>query len=162
VVLKPVDGSWGRLMAKIENRTAAEAILEHKVHLSSHYHGVFYLQEFVDKPDRDIRAFVIGGVTVAAAYRSADHWLTNAALGAKTYPCPITSELDALCVKACHAVGGDAIAVDLMETKDGFTVHEVNCAMEFKASMMAVDTDLPGLLIEHCVRVAHEDNEGIT
>jgi [lysine-biosynthesis-protein LysW]--L-2-aminoadipate ligase len=157
VVLKPVDGSWGRLMAKIENRTAAEAILEHKAHLSSYYHEVFYLQEYVDKPDRDIRAFVIGGKTVAAAYRSAHHWLTNAALGAKTYPCPITPELDVLCVRACRAVGGDAIAVDLMETRDGLTVHEVNCAMEFKASMTAVGTDLPGLLIEHCVRAAHEE-----
>ena len=163
VVLKPVDGSWGRLMAKIENRTAAEAILEHKSHLSSYYHSVFYLQEFVDKPDRDIRAFVINGRTVAAAYRSADHWLTNAALGAKTMPCPISDELDRLCVKACQAVGGDAIAVDLMETKDGLTVHEVNCAMEFKASMTAVHVDLPQLLIEHCVRVALEsiDNGGI-
>jgi [lysine-biosynthesis-protein LysW]--L-2-aminoadipate ligase len=159
VVLKPVDGSWGRLMAKIENRTAAEAILEHKAHLSSYYHEVFYLQEYVDKPDRDIRAFVIGGKTVAAAYRSADHWLTNAALGAKTYPCPVTPELDLLCIRACRAVGGDAIAVDLMETKDGFTVHEVNCAMEFKASMTAVEADLPGLLIEHCVRAAHEEKE---
>ena len=160
VVLKPVDGSWGRLMAKIENRTAAEAILEHKAHLSSHYHGIFYLQEYVNKPDRDIRAFVIGEKTVAAAYRTADHWLTNAALGSKTYPCPITPELDELCVGACRAVGGDAIAVDLMETKDGFTVHEVNCAMEFKASMTAVGVDLPGLLIEHCLRVAHEDKGG--
>ncbi len=160
VVLKPVDGSWGRLMAKIENRTAAEAILEHKAHLSSHYHGVFYLQEYVNKPDRDIRAFVIGGKTVAAAFRSADHWLTNAALGAKAYPCPITPELDALCVKACQAVGGEAIAVDLMETKDGFTVHEVNCAMEFKASMNALEVDLPGLLIDHCVRVGHEGKKG--
>jgi [lysine-biosynthesis-protein LysW]--L-2-aminoadipate ligase len=161
VVLKPVDGSWGRLIAKIENRSAAEAILEHKAHLSSHYHGIFYLQEYVNKPDRDIRAFVIGGKTVAAAYRSADHWLTNAALGAKTYPCPITPELDALCVEACRAVGGDAIAVDLMETKDGFTVHEVNCAMEFKASMTVVEVDLPGLLIEHCVRVAYESKGGV-
>lgn len=157
VVLKPVDGSWGRLMAKIETRTAAEAILEHKAHLSSHYHGVFYLQEFVNKPDRDIRAFVIGGETVAAAYRRADHWLTNAALGAKAAPCPITPELDALCVAACKAVGGDAIAVDLMETQDGYTVHEVNCAMEFKTSMTCIEANLPDLLIEHCVRVARED-----
>jgi [lysine-biosynthesis-protein LysW]---L-2-aminoadipate ligase len=159
-ILKPVDGSWGRLMAKIENRTAAEAILEHKSHLGSLYHGVFYLQEFIDKPDRDIRAFVIGGTTVAAVYRSADHWLTNAALGAKTVACPITPELDALCLKACLAVGGDAIAVDLMETSDGLTVHEVNCAMEFKASMTAIQASIPDLLIEHCVRVAQESQNG--
>ena len=77
VVLKPVDGSWGRLMAKIENRTAAEAILEHKSHLSSYYHSIFYLQKYLEKPGRDIRAFVIGAEVVGATYRLADHWITN-------------------------------------------------------------------------------------
>jgi len=159
VVLKPVDGSWGRLMAMIETRTAAEAILEHKTHLSSHYHGIFYLQEYVNKPGRDIRAYVIDGETVCATYRSADHWLTNAALGGKTFACPVTPDLNELSVRACQSVGGDAIAVDLMETKDGLTVHEVNCAMEFKASMEAAQLDLPALLIEYCVRIAHRQKE---
>ena len=152
VVLKPVDGSWGRLMAKIESRTAAEAILEHKAHLSSYFHGIFYLQAYVSKPDRDIRAFVIDDQTVCAAYRTSDHWLTNAARGSKALPCAVTPELDALCRKAARAVGGEAIAVDLMETADGLTVHEVNCAMEFKTSLRAVSVDLPGMLIDYCVR----------
>ena len=159
VVLKPVDGSWGRLMAKIETRTAAEAILEHKMHLSSHYHGIFYLQEHVDKPGRDIRTYVVDGETVCATYRSAGHWLTNAALGAKTFTCPITPDLNELSVRACQAVGGEAIAVDLMETKDGLTVHEVNCAMEFKASIKAVQVDLPTLLIDYCVRSGRRQKE---
>jgi len=64
VVFEPVDGSWGRLMARMKSRSSADAILEHKAHLSSHYHGIFYLQEYVNKPDRDIRAFVIDGGTV--------------------------------------------------------------------------------------------------
>jgi len=156
VVLKPVDGSWGRLIAKIENRTAAEAILEHKSQLSSYYHEVFYLQEYVDKPDRDIRAFVINDETICAAYRTSEHWLTNASLGSKTFNCPITDELNDLCVRATQAVGGEAIAVDLMETQDGFTVHEVNCAMEFKTSLQAVDVDIPKLLIDYCVKAAKE------
>lgn len=156
VVLKPVDGSWGRFIAKIESRAAAEAILEHKAGLSSYYHGIFYLQEYVDKPGRDIRAYVIDGETVCAAYRCSDHWLTNAALGAKTHPCPLTPELGQLCARAAQAVGGQAIAVDLMETPAGLTVHEVNCAMEFKASLQAVDVDLPGLLIDYCARVGRK------
>lgn len=160
VVLKPVDGSWGRLMAKIENRTAAEAILEHKAHLSSYYHGVFYLQEYVDKPQRDIRAFVVGGKAVCAAYRTSEHWLTNAARGAGAHPCALTPSLEALCVQAAHAVGGEAIAVDLMETAHGLTVHEVNCAMEFKSSLAAVDVDLPALLIDHCVQAGLEHKKG--
>jgi [lysine-biosynthesis-protein LysW]--L-2-aminoadipate ligase len=154
VVLKPVDGSWGRLMAKLENRTAAEAILEHKAHLSSYYHAVFYLQEYIAKPERDIRAFVIGDETIGAAYRLADHWLTNAARGARTAPCPITPELNELCLRAARAVGGRALAVDLMETRDGLTVHEVNCAMEFKASMTAIDVNIPARLIDYCVKAA--------
>ncbi len=154
VVLKPVDGSWGRLMAKIENRTAAEAILEHKAHLSSYYHTVFYIQEYVKKPDRDIRAYVIDGETIGAAYRVSDHWLTNAALGGRTIPCPVTPELNELCLRACKAVGGQAIAVDLMETPHGLTVHEVNCAMEFKASMQSIEKNIPALLIDYCVKAA--------
>ncbi len=160
VVLKPVDGSWGRLIAKIESRTAAEAILEHKSQLSSYYHEIFYLQEYVEKPDRDIRAFVIKDETICAAYRTSDHWLTNASLGSKTFNCPITPELNDLCVRATQAVGGEAIAVDLMETQDGFTVHEVNCAMEFKTSLQAVDIDIPKLLIDHCVKAAKQMRMG--
>jgi [lysine-biosynthesis-protein LysW]--L-2-aminoadipate ligase len=156
VVLKPVDGSWGRLMAKIENRTAAEAILEHKAHLSSYYHTVFYIQEYVKKPDRDIRAYVIGDQTIGAAYRVSEHWLTNAARGGRTIPCPITPELHDLCLKAAKAVGGQALAVDLMETADGLTVHEVNCAMEFKASMQSIEANIPALLLSYCVKKAQE------
>jgi [lysine-biosynthesis-protein LysW]--L-2-aminoadipate ligase len=164
VVLKPVDGSWGRLMAKIENRTAAEAILEHKSHLSSYFHSVFYLQEWIEKPDRDIRAFVIGSETICAAYRISEHWLTNAARGGRTLECPITSELDEICRHAAQAVGGACLAVDLMETADGYTVHEVNCAMEFKESLKAVTVDIPSRIIDYCVRAAQQRVavEGVT
>lgn len=156
VVLKPVDGSWGRLMAKIEDRTSAEAILEHKAHLSSYYHSVFYIQEYIEKPDRDIRAYVIGDETVGAAYRVSNHWLTNAARGGWTVPCKVTPELNDLCLRAARAVGGSALAVDLMETPHGLIVHEVNCAMEFKASMTVIDASIPDLLIDYCVRMAQE------
>ncbi len=157
VVLKPVDGSWGRLMAKISDRTTAEAILEHKAHLSSYYHTVFYLQEYIEKPDRDIRAYVIGEETVGAAYRVSSHWLTNAARGGWTVPCKVTPELHDLCLRAARAVHGQALAVDLMETPNGLTVHEVNCAMEFKASMTAMDVSIPDLLIDYCVRAAKKN-----
>jgi len=64
-VLKPVVGSWGRLMAKIDTRNAAEAILEHKETLGHYEHKVFYIQEFVDKPGRDIRALAVDGEPIA-------------------------------------------------------------------------------------------------
>ncbi len=154
VVMKPVDGSWGRLIAKIENRTAAEAILEHKSYLSSYYHSIFYVQEYIEKPGRDIRACVVGDETICATYRMSDHWLTNAARGGKAINCPVTPELNELCVKAANAVGGGALAIDLMETNDGYTVHEINCSMEFKESLKAVDINIPAKLIDYCVAQA--------
>jgi [lysine-biosynthesis-protein LysW]--L-2-aminoadipate ligase len=81
IVMKPVVGSWGRLLAKINDRDAAEAILEHKEQLGSFQHSVFYMQEFIKKPGRDIRSFVVGDQTICAIYRQSDHWITNTARG---------------------------------------------------------------------------------
>jgi len=144
VVLKPVDGSWGRLMARVSDRATAEAVLEHKAHLGAE----------VEKPERDIRAYVIDGEPIAAAYRVASDWRTNAARGAVPHPCELTPELSDLCTRAARAVGGGALAVDLMETADGFTVHEVNSAMEFKGSARVLDVDLPSLLVDYCLERA--------
>ncbi len=152
VILKPVDGSWGRLMAKIENRNAAEAIFEHKSYLSSYYHSIYYLQEYIDKPDRDIRAFVLGNEVLCAVYRISENWRTNTAQGAFTRECPLTAELEDICQRAAQAVGGGALAIDLMETGDGFTVHEINCSMEFKGSLRATRINIPARLIDYCIR----------
>jgi len=104
VVLKPAVGSWGRLLSKINDREAAEAILEHKAVLGTYHHSIFYIQDYVDKPMRDIRAFVIGGETIAAIYRDSEHWITNTARGGESSVCEITPELDDICVRAAKAV----------------------------------------------------------
>ncbi len=115
-VLKPVVGSWGRLMAKIDSRDAAEAILEHKATLGHYEHKVFYVQEFVDKPGRDIRVLAVDGEPVAAMVRSSDHWLTNAAKGAETDTFELDERALELVEKASAAVGGGLLGIDLMET----------------------------------------------
>ncbi|RIK33052.1 MAG: lysine biosynthesis protein LysX, partial [Chloroflexi bacterium] len=106
VILKPAVGSWGRLLSKINDRDAAEAILEHKEILGSYHHSIFYIQEYIRKPKRDIRAFVVGNETIAAIYRGAEHWITNTARGGEATNCPVTPELNAICVAASNAVGG--------------------------------------------------------
>ena len=90
VVLKPVVGSWGRLLSKINDRQAAETVLEHKAVLGSYQHSIFYIQEYVEKPGRDIRSFVVGDETIAAITRSSEHWITNTARGGKAENCPMT------------------------------------------------------------------------
>jgi [lysine-biosynthesis-protein LysW]--L-2-aminoadipate ligase len=163
-VLKPVVGSWGRLMAKIDSPSAAEAILEHKATLGHYQHKVFYVQEFVEKPGRDIRVVAVDGDPVAAMTRSSDHWLTNAAKGAEAEAFELDDRARELVQQASDAVGGGLLGVDLMETgvvsesgdsearqteSDGdYTVHEVNHTVEFKALNDAVETDVPAAVVD--------------
>jgi [lysine-biosynthesis-protein LysW]--L-2-aminoadipate ligase len=149
-VLKPVVGSWGRLMAKIDTRDAAEAILEHKATLGHYEHKVFYVQEFVEKPGRDIRVLATDGEPIAAMVRSSDHWLTNAAKGAETRSFELDDRARELVDEASDAVGGGLLGVDLMETGDDYTVHEVNHTVEFKALNDAVgdEVDVPAKVVD--------------
>ncbi|QKG92672.1 lysine biosynthesis protein LysX [Halorubrum salinarum] len=159
-VLKPVTGSWGRLMAKIDSRNAAEAILEHKETLGHYEHKVFYVQEFVDKPGRDVRVLAVDGEPVAAMTRSSDHWLTNAAKGGETESFDLDERATELVERASDAVGGGMLGVDLMEVgvdadadpADGgaedYTVHEVNHTVEFKALDSATDVDVPARIVD--------------
>ena len=156
-VLKPVVGSWGRLMAKIDSRNAAEAILEHKETLGHYEHKVFYIQEFVEKPGRDIRVLATDGEPIAAMARSSDHWLTNAAKGGQTDVIEPDAAMLDLVERASDAVGGGLLGVDLMETGEGYTVHEVNHTVEFKALNEASDVDVPARVVdwlEHRVETA--------
>jgi len=154
VVLKPVVGSWGRLIARINDRDAAEALFEHKAVLGSPDHTIYYLQEHVDKPGRDIRAFVVGDEVVCAIYRRSDHWITNTARGATTANCVLTQSLVSLCRRAADAVGGGVLAVDLLESDDELLVSEVNATMEFRNSIVVTGVDIPGHFASFVVDVA--------
>ncbi|MGI0129216.1 MAG: lysine biosynthesis protein LysX [Thermoplasmata archaeon] len=150
-VLKPAVGSWGRLMAKVSSAEEAEQILEHKSALPSPVHSVFYIQEFIAKPDRDLRVFVVGADAVAGMYRHSTDWRTNAARGATTEALPITPELRETALKAAEAVGGGVLAVDLMESPRGLLVHEVNPTPEFKALTAATGADIAGAIVDYAV-----------
>jgi len=151
-VLKPVVGSWGRLMAKLDSASAAEAVLEHKKVLGHYEHKVFYIQEFVDKPGRDIRVVATDGEPVAAMTRSSDHWLTNAAKGGDTAVFELDDTARDLVEKASDAVGGGLLGVDLMEVggegSGEYTVHEINHTVEFKALNGCVDVDVPATVVD--------------
>lgn len=158
-VLKPVIGSWGRLMAKVKSREEAESIIEHKSTLGGYMHSIFYIQEYIEKPGRDIRAFVVGNKTIAAIYRNSEHWITNTARGGKAENCPITKELDELCKKTTDAITdkkGGLLAIDVFETNNGLTVNEVNHTMEFRNSILTTGVNIPKLMVDyvlnHCVQ----------
>ncbi len=153
-VIKPDTGSWGRLIAKINDRDAAEAILEHKMILGSYHHSIFHIQEYVQKNGRDIRSFVVGDECIAAIYRSSEHWITNTARGGSVSSCPLSRELEELSLKAAASVGGGVVALDLFETENGLTVNEINYTMEFKNSIEATGVDIPAKIVDHVIREA--------
>ena len=156
-VLKPLTGSWGRLLARVNDRDAAEAILEHKKTLGGYIHGVFYIQEYVDKPGRDIRTMVVGDEMVYSVYRHSAHWITNTARGGEAKPCPATSEITDLSLAAAKAVGGGIVAVDLLETADNhLLVNEVNHTPEFHGAMQATDSDIAAKIVEYVLTLAKE------
>jgi [lysine-biosynthesis-protein LysW]--L-2-aminoadipate ligase len=153
-VLKPVTGSWGRLLARVNGPDQALTVLQQKKELGSFHHAVFYVQEYLPKPDRDIRAYVVGDRVLAASYRTAKHWVTNAARGAQSMPCPITPEIAELTLRACAAVGARLAGVDLIETAEGLEVLEVNTGGEFKGLMTTTDVDIPGAIVDEAMSLA--------
>lgn len=155
VVVKPVIGSWGRLVAKLNDREAAEALLEHKSVLGHFLHEIFYLQEYIAKPGRDIRIIMMGDEIISAIYRESEHWVTNTARGATASPCPVDAPLEQLAIAAARAVGGGFLAVDVIEDPSrGYLVNEINPTPEFRGSETATHADIPNKLIDYVIRVA--------
>lgn len=163
VVLKPAVGSWGRLLSKINDRDAAEAILEHKTVLGSYHHSIFYIQKYVEKSriengevktGRDIRSFVVGDKCIAAIYRTSPHWITNTARGGEATNCIVTDELNDISVRAAKAVGGGIVAIDVFESAQGLMVNEVNYTMEYKNSISTTGVNIPGKMVEYILQVA--------
>ncbi|HUZ69845.1 MAG TPA: lysine biosynthesis protein LysX [Candidatus Saccharimonadales bacterium] len=161
VVLKPVTGSWGRLLARINDRDAAEALFEHKTLLGGPEHSIFYLQRHIDKPGRDIRVFVVGDEVACAIYRESAHWVTNTARGASTRNCPVDATLRDLSLRAAAAVGGGVLAIDLLEDDDRLLVSEVNATMEFRNSIDVTGVDIPGKVADHVRAVARGARVGV-
>ena len=65
--------------------------------------------------------------------------------------CPITTDLEEICLKAARAIGDGIYGVDCMETSEGLVVHEVNNTTEFRNSVPVTGVDIPGKIIEYLV-----------
>jgi [lysine-biosynthesis-protein LysW]--L-2-aminoadipate ligase len=156
VVAKPIIGSWGRLLAKINNRETLEAILEHKEALASPYHSFFYLQEYVEKPERDIRILVINKEPVAGMYRQSKHWITNTAKGATPRKLKLNSELISLTQKIVEKLNIEIAGIDIVETKSGYQVLEINSTVEFHGLQTVSGTNIAEKMVDYVISEALE------
>lgn len=157
-VLKPVMGSWGRLVSLVKDKESAQAIIETRREIKSAMLQTYYIQKFVKRPPRDIRVLVVGDVVAGASYRYSppDDWRTNIARGGKSKECPITKELEQLALKASDAVGGGVLAVDCMEGPEGLLVNEINGTPEFRGLSSSTNLDIAVKIIEYAVELSNK------
>lgn len=152
MVIKPVIGSWGRGVVPLRDEDTADAIFETREITDGPYDRIYYLQEMINRPPRDIRVITIDCRPVAAMYRSAPGFKTNLAIGGQQEPCPITDEIGEIASKASEAVGGGVLGVDIMEDESrGLVVHEVNNTTEFKGISQVVEANIPSQIVRFAI-----------
>jgi [lysine-biosynthesis-protein LysW]--L-2-aminoadipate ligase len=157
LVLKPIVGSWGRGVFPLRDEETASMLVEMREEDDSPLSRIYYVQEMVDRPPRDLRCIVVGDRLVTAIYRysAENEWRTNVARGGRAELAPVTKELEDLAIQAAHAVGGGIVGVDMMEDKNkGLLVHEVNNTVEFHGAASVSKTDIPGAMIDYAVKVS--------
>ena len=154
LVIKPIIGSWGRSVMPVKDKDTAAAVIENRQVTDGPQDRIYYLQEMIDRPPRDIRVITVGDQAVSAMYRkSSGGFKTNIALGADPELCEITKEIEDLCEKTSKAVGGGILGIDLMEDKErGLVVHEVNNTVEFKGLVKVSEKNIPKEMIDYAVR----------
>ena len=155
-VLKPVTGSWGRMVVQLKDKETAQAMLEMRGQMEGSLNQIYYVQEMVQRPPRDIRTIVAGDKIIAAIYRYAPDgdWRTNIARGGHGDICKVTSELEDVALRAAETVGGGLLGVDAMESPRGILVHEVNNTVEFKGAASVCSVDIAGEIIDYMLKEA--------
>jgi len=154
VVIKPVMGSWARMVQRLNDKDSLEAAIESREEMGNPWQKIYYMQEHVEKPGRDIRAFVVGTEVIAAIYRNSTEksgWITNTGRGGTATNCPVTSELREMCLKAVSITDEGIYGVDLMESERGLLVHEINHTTEFRNSIAPSGVDIPQKIIDYAI-----------
>ena len=150
-IIKPTVGSWGRMVSKLNDRDSAEGVIESRESMHPTYQ-MYFLEEFVQRPPRDIRAIVIGDTVAGAIYRVSNdtNWKTNTHLGGSAEACEVSNELEDICIKAKNTVQGEIVGVDLMESNDkGLVVHEINNTTEFRNVVKVTGVDIPTQMLDY-------------
>ena len=151
VVVKPVNGSWGRLVSLAQDEEELRTIIEHREAIPSPYYRIHYIQEYVDKPGRDLRVYATEEGVVTAIYRVSNHWITNTARGGRAEPADVDSELEEISLKAVKAVGGGFLGIDVVEGEGGYLVLELNGVTEFKNAARVTGVNIAKELVKYAL-----------
>ena len=157
-VMKPIVGSWGRQVVPVRDRETAEALIEMRDQSGDSMQSVYYVQEMVKRPPRDIRCIAVGEEIAASVYRYApsESWKTNVALGGHTEPCKMTPQLEELLLRTVSIIGQGVLGIDVMERGETgsqeFVIHEINGTVEFKGAQAATEQSIAGRIAEYLLK----------
>lgn len=147
IVIKPLIGSRGLGPIRSNNADLSYRIIKTLRRLNQ----VIYIQEYVPKPDRDIRVFVVGEDVIGGIFREVEpgKWKTNIAVGAKARKMILDDELEELSIKVAKILNLDYTGIDILETTDGYKVIEANAAPSWSAMDKALNTNTAKSILEH-------------
>ena len=145
IVLKPLFGSKGIGITRINDKAFAENVIYSLGQLNT----VFYLQEFIEHHNRDIRVLVLGNKAIAGMYRISNNWKTNVHAGARVEAIELTKEREELAIKAALTTKTEIAGVDIIETEQGLKVLEVNSIPGFTALQKVTDVNLAEEIVSY-------------
>jgi RimK family alpha-L-glutamate ligase len=157
-VVKPRFGSWGRDVHLCESRAELRACLLHLLRRPwFRRHGAL-VQELVPPRGFDLRLIVSAGAVVGAVERVAapGEWRTNVALGGTRRRASPPLDARRLAVAAAAAVDGDLVGVDLLPCGEGWSVVEINGAVDFTDEYALDDRDVFARAVEPFVSAGRE------
>jgi len=151
IVVKPLSASWGRGVVRLGSRDTLDAWSGGRE--STDAAGKAFpvlVQEYIEKPDHDLRVIVIGTQPVVAIQRHSTDWRTNTHLGASVSRTDITEDIILLCKRVTDLIGPGFYGVDLIEDirDKQLRVLEVNANPEFARSSREHGVDIAGLLAD--------------
>jgi ribosomal protein S6--L-glutamate ligase len=148
VIIKLIEGTQGVGVILADSDKIAEAIIET-------LHGAkqnVLIQKFVaESKGKDVRAFVVGDRVVAAMRRVAQgqEFRSNVHRGAKAEPITLPPAYEATAVQAAQILGLRVAGVDMLETKTGPQVMEVNSSPGLEGIEGATGLDVAGAVIDY-------------
>jgi [lysine-biosynthesis-protein LysW]--L-2-aminoadipate ligase len=159
-ILKPIIGSWGRLIAKLDDYNSARSNLECRETLGDIIQKIYYLQKYIHTNDSnledptDMRIFIVGDKAIAAMgrYHSKNDFRSNIAIGGTAKPIEITSELEKLSLEASKAVKGEIVGVDIMNDQGKLKVIEVNGTPQFQGVATATKINVAAEIIDYILK----------
>ena len=156
VIIKLLEGTQGLGVILAETRISAKSVIEAFLDVQVN----ILVQEFVKEAQgADVRAFVVDGQVVGAMRRKGAEgdFRSNLHRGGSAEVVKLSSQEKALAIKSARHLGLGVAGVDMLPTKRGYIVNEVNSSPGLEGIEKVTGNDIAAKIIDYCERNEHID-----